>query len=59
MACFQVSVPIISNRRCEGMYRRAGLPQEIPDIFFCAGKEDGGIDSCNVRKVIFLDMACL
>ena len=33
----QLEVPILSNRRCELLYRRAGHPQYIPDIFMCAG----------------------
>ena len=33
----QLEVPIMSNRRCELLYRRAGHPQYIPDIFMCAG----------------------
>ena len=33
----QLEVPIMSNRRCELLYRRAGHPQHIPDIFMCAG----------------------
>lgn len=33
----QLEVPVLSNRRCELLYRRAGHPQYIPDIFVCAG----------------------
>ena len=33
----QLEVPILSNKRCELLYRRAGHPQYIPDIFMCAG----------------------
>ena len=33
----QLEVPILSNKRCELLYRRAGHPQHIPDIFMCAG----------------------
>ena len=44
----QVSVPIINNTECEGMYRRAGYVEHIPDIFICAGYTEGKQDSCEV-----------
>lgn len=43
----QLEVPILSNKRCELLYRRAGHPQYIPDIFMCAGYSQGGRDSCD------------
>lgn len=45
----QVSVPIINNTECEGMYRRAGYVEHIPNIFICAGYKEGKQDSCEVR----------
>jgi len=42
----QVSVPIINNTECEGMYRRAGYVEHIPSIFICAGYQEGKQDSC-------------
>ena len=45
----QVSVPIVSNEKCQSMFLRAGRHEVIPDIFMCAGYENGGRDSCQVR----------
>ncbi|XP_068238842.1 serine proteinase stubble isoform X2 [Palaemon carinicauda] len=42
----QGSVPIISNEKCKDMFKKAGRVESIPDIFLCAGYENGGIDSC-------------
>ncbi|XP_039966813.1 serine proteinase stubble [Bactrocera tryoni] len=42
----EVSVPIVSNGICESMFARAGRQESIPDIFVCAGYENGGHDSC-------------
>ncbi|KAF4517825.1 hypothetical protein B566_EDAN008931 [Ephemera danica] len=42
----QVSVPIVSNEKCQSMFLRAGRNEHIPDIFLCAGYENGGRDSC-------------
>ncbi|GFU25105.1 serine proteinase stubble [Nephila pilipes] len=42
----EVSLPIITNKLCENMYRQAGFVEEIPDIFICAGYPNGGKDSC-------------
>lgn len=42
----EVSVPIVSNDRCKMMFLRAGRHEFIPDIFLCAGHENGGHDSC-------------
>lgn len=42
----KVSVPIVSNGICESMFARAGRQESIPDIFVCAGYENGGHDSC-------------
>ena len=33
----ELEVPILGNGECEDLYRRAGHPQYIPDIFLCAG----------------------
>lgn len=45
-----VDVPIITNKECEGMYRRAGYIEDIPNIFICAGLAKGAKDSCEVRQ---------
>ncbi|XP_017772045.1 PREDICTED: serine proteinase stubble [Nicrophorus vespilloides] len=42
----EVQVPIVSNDRCKSMFLRAGRHEFIPDIFLCAGHENGGQDSC-------------
>ena len=45
----QVSVPIVSNESCKQMFFRAGRHEVIPHIFMCAGYDNGGRDSCQVR----------
>ena len=45
----EVSLPIINNDECEGMYRDAGYIEHIPEIFICAGYKKGGKDSCEVN----------
>lgn len=42
----EVRVPIVSNDECKDMFLRAGRQEYIPDIFLCAGYEEGGRDSC-------------
>lgn len=42
----EVTVPVIKNDICEGMYRAAGYIEHIPHIFICAGWKKGGYDSC-------------
>uniref|UniRef100_T1IYD9 Peptidase S1 domain-containing protein n=1 Tax=Strigamia maritima TaxID=126957 RepID=T1IYD9_STRMM len=42
----EAEIPIISNLECEKLYRKAGYIESIPDIFICAGRPGGGIDSC-------------
>lgn len=42
----QVLVPIVSNDRCQTMFLQAGRHEYVPDIFLCAGHENGGQDSC-------------
>ena len=44
----EVSLPIINNNECEGMYQDAGYIEHIPYIFICAGFKEGGKDSCEV-----------
>lgn len=44
----QVSVPIVSNDKCKGMFLNAGRHEYIPEIFMCAGYPEGGRDSCQV-----------
>jgi len=41
-----VDVPIITNQKCESMYRKAGYIEDIPNIFVCAGLAEGAKDSC-------------
>jgi hypothetical protein len=43
-------VPIVSNDCCKSMFLRAGRHEFIPEIFLCAGHENGGQDSCQVSK---------
>ena len=47
---FQVTVPIVSNEKCKDMFLKAGRQEYIPDIFMCAGFEEGGRDSCQVLQ---------
>ncbi|XP_064471748.1 serine proteinase stubble-like [Ornithodoros turicata] len=42
----QVKVPIVSNEKCKNMFLAAGRHEYIPNIFMCAGFEEGGRDSC-------------
>ncbi|KAA0184678.1 hypothetical protein HAZT_HAZT002851 [Hyalella azteca] len=45
----EASVPIMSNEKCRQLFMRGGRKESIPDIFLCAGYDDGGRDSCQVR----------
>ncbi|TRY69532.1 hypothetical protein TCAL_09615 [Tigriopus californicus] len=42
----EVGLPVIKNSDCELMYKDAGYVEHIPNIFICAGYEEGGKDSC-------------
>ncbi|XP_054262250.1 serine proteinase stubble-like isoform X2 [Macrosteles quadrilineatus] len=42
----EVTVPIVSNEKCKSMFLRAGRHEFIPEIFMCAGYDNGGRDSC-------------
>ncbi|XP_017486143.1 PREDICTED: serine proteinase stubble-like [Rhagoletis zephyria] len=42
----EVRVPIVSNDKCKNMFLSAGRHEIIPDIFMCAGYDEGGRDSC-------------
>ncbi|KAI1290127.1 Plasma kallikrein [Halotydeus destructor] len=42
----EVKVPIVSNDRCKSMFLAASRHEYIPEIFMCAGYEEGGRDSC-------------
>lgn len=43
-----VQVPIISNDKCRDMFLKSGRMEHIPEIFLCAGYDNGGRDSCQV-----------
>ncbi|XP_073998303.1 serine proteinase stubble isoform X2 [Rhodnius prolixus] len=42
----EVTVPILSNDKCKNMFLRAGRHEFFPEIFMCAGFDDGGRDAC-------------
>ncbi|XP_076341775.1 serine proteinase stubble-like [Tachypleus tridentatus] len=42
----EVQIPIVSNKKCKNMFLAAGRNEYLPNIFMCAGFEDGGRDSC-------------
>ena len=41
-------MPILSNDKCKNMFLKAGRHEVIPEIFMCAGYENGKMDSCQV-----------
>lgn len=41
-----VRLPIISNKRCQSMYKKAGHDKLITDMDLCAGYAKGGMDAC-------------
>lgn len=41
-----VKLPIISNKRCQSLYRKAGHDKKITDQDLCAGYAKGGMDAC-------------
>lgn len=41
-----VRLPVISNKRCQSMYKKAGHDKEITDVDLCAGYAKGGMDAC-------------
>lgn len=41
-----VRLPIISNKRCQSMYKKAGHDKVITDMDLCAGYAKGGMDAC-------------
>ncbi|CAG2177215.1 unnamed protein product, partial [Oppiella nova] len=43
----EANVPIVSNKRCEEMFKSVGRHEAIPEILMCAGYDKGGPDSCN------------
>ena len=44
-------MPIVSNESCKKMFFRAGRHEVIPHIFMCAGYDNGGRDSCQVKEL--------
>lgn len=44
-------MPIVSNDKCKNMFLSAGRHEYIPDIFMCAGYDEGGRDSCQVGSI--------
>ncbi|XP_042859162.1 serine proteinase stubble-like isoform X2 [Penaeus japonicus] len=42
----KVELPIVSNAKCTAMFLEAGYKEDIPDIFLCAGYEEGKEDTC-------------
>lgn len=41
-----VRLPIISNKRCQSMYKKAGHDKLITEMDLCAGYAKGGMDAC-------------
>lgn len=41
-----VRLPIISNKRCQSMYKKAGHDKQITEMDLCAGYAKGGMDAC-------------
>jgi hypothetical protein len=50
----EVKVPIVSNDKCKNMFLTAGRHEYIPEIFMCAGYDEGGRDSCQVFTYFFI-----
>lgn len=42
----ELDLPILNNTECEAWFLRSGYWENIPDIFLCAGYEDGRKDTC-------------
>jgi hypothetical protein len=45
----KVDLPIIENKVCQDWYREEKKPLTIVDTSMCAGFEQGGKDSCQVK----------
>ena len=45
----EVSLPIITNEECMGMYWGAGHIEHITNNMICAGYKKGGKAACQVR----------
>ena len=45
----EVSLPIITNVECMGMYLDAGHIEHITNNMICAGYKKGGKSACQVR----------
>ena len=49
----EVVVPIMSNEECK---KTKYKPHEITDNMMCAGYNQGKIDACQVREIIFISL---
>jgi secreted trypsin-like serine protease len=41
-----VRLPIMANKRCQAMYKKAGHDKQITEMDLCAGYAKGGMDAC-------------